>query len=112
MRRWYLLTVAVVVLLGGCAGTPWYPGGNWDPWKPTDLALAFGKAYRAAISNQTMNPDAWKNLSPVTGLDGKAAQASIEKYRKSFEQPHGFSQPLFQTGTQGTPLTTPYQPPK
>jgi hypothetical protein len=98
MRKLFLLTV--VVLLSGCAGTPWYPGGNWDPWKPTDLELAFGKAYQAAISNQTINPDASENLSPVIGLDGKAARGSIEQYRKSFEQPHEAPQPIFQIGAE------------
>lgn len=87
MRKLFLL--AAVVLLSGCAGTPWYAGGNWDPYKRTDLELAFGKAYYAAIENQTLNPEASKNLSPVIGMDGKSAVKILEMYKKSFqmEQP-------------------------
>ena len=84
MRKLFLL--AVVVLLSGCAGTPWYMGGNWDPYKPTDLEAAFGKAYQAAIANQTLNPDASTNLSPVIGMDGKSAEKELEMYRKSFQE--------------------------
>jgi len=84
MRKLFLL--AVVVLLSGCAGTPWYMGGNWDPYKPTDLEAAFGKAYQAAIANQTLNPDASTNLSPVIGMDGKSAEKELEMYRKSFQK--------------------------
>jgi len=87
MNKLFLL--AVVVLLSGCAGTPWYMGGNWDPYKPTDLEAAFGKAYYAGIENQAINPDASKNLSPVTGIDGESAEKITEMYKKAFqtEQP-------------------------
>ncbi len=33
-----------------------------------------------------MNPNADKNLEPVYGYDGKAAENAMEKYRKSFER--------------------------
>jgi len=86
MRKLFLL-ITVVVLLSGCAGTPWYPlGSNWDPWKQTDLEAAFGKAYQAAIANQTLDPDASTNLSPVIGMDGKSAEKELEMYRKSFQE--------------------------
>ncbi len=60
----------------------------------------FGKSVEQARLNQTLNPEAQKNLEPVTGLDGKAAQKSIERYQKSFEQARDASQPGAQTGTQ------------
>jgi hypothetical protein len=47
-----------------------------------------GKSVEQARRNQTLDPEARRNLEPVTGLNGKAAEANIEKYLKSFEQPH------------------------
>lgn len=80
------LLLIAVLLVTGCAGTPWYAGGNWDPYKPTDVELAFGKAYYEAIQNQTLNPDASKNLSPVIGIDGKSAEKILEMHKKSFQK--------------------------
>lgn len=96
MRKLFLL--AFVVLLSGCAGSPWIPSGNWDPWKPTDLEKAFGEAYYAAIFNQTLNPDASKNLSPVTGLDGKSAEKILETYRKSYQKEQPAPTYIFNVG--------------
>ncbi len=93
-----LSLLAVVVLLSGCAGTPWYMGGNWDPYKPTDLELTFGKAYYAAIQNQTLNPDASKNLSPVVGMDGKSAEKILEMYRKSYQREQAAPTYIFNVG--------------
>ncbi len=66
---------------------------------PTRLEKNFGKSVEQARLNQTLNPEAQKNLEPVTGLDGKAAQKSIERYQKSFEQARDGSQPYAQTQT-------------
>jgi hypothetical protein len=46
----------------------------------------WGRSFESAKYNQTLNPDAGKNLDPVTGLDGQAADAAIQQYRKSFSQ--------------------------
>jgi PBP1b-binding outer membrane lipoprotein LpoB len=68
--------------------------------QPTRLEKDYGRSIKQAQSNQTLNPEAEKNLEPVTGLDGKAAQASIEKYRKAFDQPREASEPMTQKETQ------------
>ena len=47
----------------------------------------FGTSFRLAKANQQLNPEAAKNIEPVTGFDGKAAQATLDKYRKDFEKP-------------------------
>ena len=47
----------------------------------------FGTSFRLAKENQQLNPEAAKNIDPVTGFDGKAAQATLDKYRKDFEKP-------------------------
>lgn len=44
----------------------------------------FGDAYRAAISNQVLNPRASEDLRPVTGLSGQVAERIYQAYLKSF----------------------------
>ena len=51
------------------------------------LAMDFGTSYKLTKINQILNPEAEKNLDPVTGLDGKASEAIIEKYHKDFVEP-------------------------
>jgi len=76
LRKYFLIIgfLAMVLMLLGCAG-------------PSRLEMDFGTSSKLMKVNQTWNPDAEKNTEPVTGLDGKAAQASIEKYRTDFEKP-------------------------
>jgi hypothetical protein len=42
---------------------------------------------RAAIAQQTINPEASRNTDPVLGLDGKATAATMKNYDKSFVTP-------------------------
>ena len=51
------------------------------------LERDYGRSFHSVKSNQILNPEADKNIEPVTGLDGQAAEASVEKYRKEFEKP-------------------------
>lgn len=44
----------------------------------------FGDAFRAAVSNQVLNPEASENLRPVVGMDGPAAERVVQSYLKSF----------------------------
>ena len=53
---------------------------------PSRLAMDYGTSYKLAKYNQILNPEAEKNLEPVTGFDGGAAQATVGKYRKGFEE--------------------------
>jgi hypothetical protein len=46
----------------------------------------WGRSFQAAKENQILNPEAGKNLSPVVGLDGSAATANLNSYRKGFEE--------------------------
>jgi hypothetical protein len=50
------------------------------------LETDFGTSTRLLKVNQIHNPEAEKNLDPVYGFDGKAAQATTEKYREDFEK--------------------------
>jgi hypothetical protein len=51
------------------------------------LEQDYGTSARHAKSNQILNPDADKNLEPVYGLSGNAAQENMKKYEKNFERP-------------------------
>jgi hypothetical protein len=52
--------------------------------KKTVLDSHWGKSFESATSNQILNPEADKNLAPVVGLDGQAAEIVMETYRKDF----------------------------
>jgi hypothetical protein len=67
--------VTLAMSLAGCAATPQYDA-------------KFGEAVRTARLQQTINPNAGKAEAPApSGLDGKAAQESIERYHDSFKAP-------------------------
>ncbi len=50
------------------------------------VEMDYGTSFKLAKFNQTLNPEAEKNLEPVTGFDGSAAQAAVGRYRKGFEE--------------------------
>ena len=54
---------------------------------PSRLERHFSTSFELAKSNQIFDPEAEKNMDPVTGLDGEAAEATLEKYREEFEKP-------------------------
>ena len=47
----------------------------------------FGESVRAAIAQQTINPNAGQNTDPVTGIDGKAAHETMGRYQTTFKEP-------------------------
>jgi hypothetical protein len=73
MRGKYYATVVILIfiLMAGCA----HYGA---------LEEDYGKSYNAAKSGQILNPGASKNLKPVTGLPGAAADGTMKKYTESF----------------------------
>ena len=64
----------IALILAGCAG-------------PGRVERDFGTSHRLQVYNQVQNPDAERNLTPVEGMDGRAAGAAVEKYEKGFEKP-------------------------
>jgi hypothetical protein len=48
--------------------------------------MDYGTSSRLLKINQIHNPEAEKNVEPVYGFDGKAAQANTVKYREDFEK--------------------------
>ncbi len=73
------------MFLTGCA----YRDANFDAWKwDNRLKEDYGNSQRFAISNQTLNPEAGKDLKPVYGFDGRAAEKVVEgQYIKRFDEP-------------------------
>lgn len=70
-----LLAVSAAGLLSACAPTT----PEWD--------ANFGNSVRTAFAQQIINPDASQNTDPVTGMDGRAARETIDRYQKSFKEP-------------------------
>ncbi len=91
MRRacflWIPLSVAF--LISACAG-------------PSRVEKDFGTSVKFARSDQILDQGAGKNLEPVTGFDGKAAEISIERYRKSFEEVPRAPQYIYQLEGKGS----------
>ena len=76
MRKIMFLIGIIVMfsLVVGCA------------WQETRVERDYGTSYQLQKYNQTLNPEAEKNKAPATGMDGRAAQAAVEKYEKGFER--------------------------
>jgi hypothetical protein len=91
MRK--LPALIVVALLGGCATTT-----------PEVLDSKFGDAVNMAKAQQTLHPEASQNTQPVEGIDGKSADALINRYHKGFEAPPAPN--IFSIGVGGSGGTT------
>jgi len=79
-RNFILIGIfAGLLLISGCSGTTPYH-------KESLLERNWGRSYETAIYNQMVNPDADKNLEPVVGLDGTAAEHNVGKYKESFKE--------------------------
>ena len=76
-----LIGLMVVSISMGCAELSRLEVGCEGPSR---VEMDYGTSYKLAIFNQTLNPEAEKNLEPVEGFDGMAAQTVIEMYRKGF----------------------------
>ncbi len=53
---------------------------------PSMVDENWGRSLETARYNQTFNPQAEKNLSPVDGMDGQSAVNTIESYRQGFSK--------------------------
>ena len=52
----------------------------------SQLDKNWGRSFEAAKHNQILNPGAEKNLKPVEGLQGPAAERIMQEYEKGGEQ--------------------------
>jgi hypothetical protein len=77
MRKgsWVLIGMIALLLVSmGCAG-------------PSRLEMDYGTSVKLSKFGQILNPEAAKNLAPVSGLDGQAGEAIMFRYHKGFEEP-------------------------
>jgi len=79
-----MMLLGLSLLCTGCAG-PNRDRASLSP--PSRLEMDYGTSFNLMKFNQIANPEAEKNLEPVTGFDGQAATATLDKYRKDFEKP-------------------------
>lgn len=75
------ITGVVIILLGvlGCSQTKVVPVGQ------SNLDKNWGRAYESAKYNQILNPGADQNVEPVEGLDGDAAERTMQIYKSGGE---------------------------
>ena len=81
IKKTIALTIAcaMLALFAGCSS-------SGPVYEETLLDKNWGRSVETAKYNQILNPDAGKNLTPVEGLDGKAAENSVQKYENSFKK--------------------------
>ena len=53
---------------------------------PSRLDMDFGTSFKLQKFNQIADLEAGKEVEPVEDMDGKAAEATMEKYQKGFEK--------------------------
>lgn len=86
VRITFLAGLTAMLALAGCSLSPRYD-------------RQFGSSVQQALVQQTLNPEAGNNRSPVTGMDGKAAESVYENYQKSFRAPEAQTSSLGSVGT-------------
>ncbi len=67
-------TVGLALMVVGCASETPRIDANW------------GVSHELAKANQIMDPDADRNLEPVSGVSGEVAKKVNDKYTQSFEK--------------------------
>lgn len=64
----------------------WSCGGITPYHQDSTLNKNWGRSYETAKYNQMLNPEAGKNLEPVSGLDGVPGNYNVNKYKESFKK--------------------------
>lgn len=75
MNRTTVIIPALLTLLAGCAA----PAPNLD--------AQMGTAVEMAKAQQTLHPQASRDTRPAETIDGKSADALVDRYHKGFEKP-------------------------
>ncbi len=53
---------------------------------PSRLEMDYGTSYKLQKFNQIADPEAGKKVEPAEGMDGRAAEATMDRYQKGFEK--------------------------
>ena len=75
MKKFFLLLSGLIFLAASLAACT-----------PSRLEMDYGTSHKLQKFNQTADLEAGKKVEPAEGMDGKAAQATKEKYQKGFEK--------------------------
>ncbi len=89
MRRAILINlflILAVIMLMPVYAAAW--GENYN------IKLDYGTSYKLAVFGQTLNPDAEKNLAPVEGMNGQAANQAMTNYQKGYQLPITIVRPI------------------
>ena len=79
--------IILIVVLAVFSVSLWGCAGNIPEAQRVDyFNMNYGKSFESAKNNQILNPDAGKNLEPVVGLHGEAAEHGVNKYKESFKE--------------------------
>ncbi|HJV26055.1 MAG TPA: pilus assembly protein [Aromatoleum sp.] len=74
-KQWKLPAAVAILSLSGCVATS------------PDYDARFGDAVRTVSAEQVIAPNASRNMDPVKGIDGKAAEGTMREYAKGYAQP-------------------------
>lgn len=72
-----IIVITVLAMVSGCM------------CGQSNLAANWGRSYESAKYNQNLNPEAGKNLEPVEGFNGQAADTVMAGYQESFKGQKG-----------------------
>jgi hypothetical protein len=75
MKKFFLLLTGLFFLAANLAACA-----------PSRLEMDYGTSFKLQKFNQIADLEAGKKVEPAEGMDGKAAQATKEKYQKGFEK--------------------------
>ncbi len=53
---------------------------------PSRLEMDYGTSFKLQKFNQIADPEAGKEVEPAEGMDGRAAEATMDRYQKGFEK--------------------------
>lgn len=76
MKNAMWVLMGATLMLAGCGTTT-----------PTALDAQMGKSVEMARAQQTLKPHASLDSRPVETIDGKSADALVDRYHKGFETP-------------------------
>ena len=81
VKKFYILMTFWIYLLAifGCSNMSINDNDS-------NLSKNWGKSFHQAKDQQIVNKDSHKNIMPVSGMDGKAANTVYENYLKSFQE--------------------------
>jgi hypothetical protein len=76
-----LISMLALLVTGACG-----QNGAFMQQEESLLSQNWGRSFETQKFNQTLNPEAGKELEPVTGFDGQASDGAVDRYHKSFEE--------------------------